>query len=673
MIDSSKLLSRDSTRRSPISSKVVANIVVIRRDSKKIDDILKERLVLSKVRSGMLKQQEERDRRKKKEEEMETDESPRNYRIDQPETKKRKGFGGFIGAVFQGIMGILSGFILKFAPKLIALAAGIIKITKPFIRIVSSVLKFFTVIAGGKIFSELFKRKSDFDKKKIEGGFNFFRGSLDTLSTALIAYTAASVAGDFFDSFGRITGVTEPEQKIGGKKYTGKQADILVNEDGQIKRIRRETYERKITKKQRDLVNAQKTTRRLTPGQKYLRREKRLVFPVGSELVKERTLADGRQIVTLGNSDVILESTIVDGKEVFTTKKTRDIKKVLAKEAKVRPRDISLTAKDFDAEKIILDARANKAAMTAAGEDMLLDEIFSSQKIKSDAIKEKKLLDNLEMKKMTKPKPGEAGRTAILLKKLKPEFVGKPLITPAMRLERGLRGLLVSIGGIPLVKATRTFLGNTVGKIPFLGDLIALLLDIFVFKEPVGRAAFMAIGGILGSFAGAFVGSLLPGPGTIIGGILGGIGGDIIGAALYDLLFGGEGGINPVRTVTKTTTKKTVKDIGLKGFNMGGLVAKRSKSKKNSGIDPRILELYPDLDPTKPGDYIKLKRKSIPIDLDLALRDYAYYEKNQGGRETMIPIPIPVTQTTDQQSQTIIIDGGNNQKSNTFSTLYRRG
>ena len=420
------------------------------------------------------------------------------------------------------------------------------------------------------------------------------------------------------------------------------------------------------------MVNAQKTTRRLTPGQKYLRREKRLVFPVGSELVKERTLADGRQIVTLGNSDVILESTIVDGKEVFTTKKTRDIKKVLAKEANVRPRDISLTAKDFDAEKIILDARANKAAMTAAGEDMLLDEIFSSQKIKSDAIKEKKLLDNLEMKKMTKPKPGEVKRTKKLLENIKPQMTGN-LFTPAERLKKGLRGLLESIGGIPLVKATRTFLGNTVGKIPFLGDLIALLLDIFVFKEPVGRAAFMAIGGILGSFAGAFVGSLIPGPGTIIGGILGGIGGDIIGAALYDLLFGGEGGINPVRTVTKTTTKKTVKDIGLKGFNMGGLVAKRSKSKKNSGIDPRILELYPDLDPTKPGDYIKLKRKSLPIDLDLALRDYAYYEKNQGGRETMIPIPIPVTQTSDQQSQTIIIDGEKNQKSNTFSTLYRRG
>ena len=138
MINSSKLLSRDSTRRSPISSKVVANIVVIRRDSKKIDDILKERLVLSKVRSGILKQQEERDRRKKKENEMETDESPKQYEIDQPETKKRKGFGGFIGAIFNGLMSLLGGLILRFLPQLIKLATTITKIVKPFVRIISS-------------------------------------------------------------------------------------------------------------------------------------------------------------------------------------------------------------------------------------------------------------------------------------------------------------------------------------------------------------------------------------------------------------------------------------------------------------------------------------------------------------------------------------------------------
>ncbi len=43
-------------------------------------------------------------------------------------------------------------------------------------------------------------------------------------------------------------------------------------------------------------------------------------------------------------------------------------------------------------------------------------------------------------------------------------------------------------------------------------------------------------------------------------------------------------------------------------------VVRKSRDKKQSGIDPRILEMYPDLDPNKPGDYIKLKRKTLPLD-----------------------------------------------------------
>ena len=73
MIDSTKLLSRGSSKRSPFSSKTVANIGVIREDTKKIDSILKERLVLSKVRYGIIKQQEERQRRKKREDVLEKD------------------------------------------------------------------------------------------------------------------------------------------------------------------------------------------------------------------------------------------------------------------------------------------------------------------------------------------------------------------------------------------------------------------------------------------------------------------------------------------------------------------------------------------------------------------------------------------------------------------------
>ena len=116
MIDSTKLLSRGSAKRSPFSSKTVANIGVIREDTKKIDSILKERLVLSKVRYGIIKQQEERQRRKKREDVLEKDKDSKNYDIEKPESKKRKGFGGFLSGIFRVVMSLLGGVVVKFLP-----------------------------------------------------------------------------------------------------------------------------------------------------------------------------------------------------------------------------------------------------------------------------------------------------------------------------------------------------------------------------------------------------------------------------------------------------------------------------------------------------------------------------------------------------------------------------
>ena len=47
------------------------------------------------------------------------------------------------------------------------------------------------------------------------------------------------------------------------------------------------------------------------------------------------------------------------------------------------------------------------------------------------------------------------------------------------------------------MKVLRKFINNSIGVIPFLGDFIGLLLDIFLFGEPPGRAAFMAVGSTL--------------------------------------------------------------------------------------------------------------------------------------------------------------------------------
>jgi len=94
-------------------------------------------------------------------------------------------------------------------------------------------------------------------------------------------------------------------------------------------------------------------------------------------------------------------------------------------------------------------------------------------------------------------------------------------------------------------KILRTFVKPIVSKvsaIPFIGPIIAFLVNWIVFKEPPGRAAFKAVGAGLGMFLAGTAGSVIPVLGTWVGAALGGIAGDWIGGAFYDLLFGGGDG-----------------------------------------------------------------------------------------------------------------------------------
>ena len=83
----------------------------------------------------------------------------------------------------------------------------------------------------------------------------------------------------------------------------------------------------------------------------------------------------------------------------------------------------------------------------------------------------------------------------------------------------------------------KEFVGQGIKNIPFIGDLIGILLDVFVFGEPIQRALFLAGGSALGGFLGGLAGTIGGPPGMLIGGIIGGIAGDLLGGAFYDLLF----------------------------------------------------------------------------------------------------------------------------------------
>ena len=77
-------------------------------------------------------------------------------------------------------------------------------------------------------------------------------------------------------------------------------------------------------------------------------------------------------------------------------------------------------------------------------------------------------------------------------------------------------------------------------KIPIIGFLIDFLVNYFIFKEPIGKSAFIAASAGLGTLIGGALGTFIPipGAGTWIGGAVGGVGGEFAGRALYDVIFG---------------------------------------------------------------------------------------------------------------------------------------
>ena len=107
-------------------------------------------------------------------------------------------------------------------------------------------------------------------------------------------------------------------------------------------------------------------------------------------------------------------------------------------------------------------------------------------------------------------------------------------------LRKGVVSLLGKQGSKQFLKVIKRFISPVVRRIPFVGALIDFALNVFVFKESLGKSAFKAIGAGIGAWIGGAIGTLIPVPfvGTLIGAFLGGIGGDLLGGWIYDTVFG---------------------------------------------------------------------------------------------------------------------------------------
>ena len=224
------------------------------------------------------------------------------------------------------------------------------------------------------------------------------------------------------------------------------------------------------------------------------------------------------------------------------------------------------------------------------------------------------------------------------------------------------------------LKPVKEFLGQGIKNIPFIGDLIGILLDVFVFGEPIQRALFLAGGSALGGFLGDLAGAIGGPPGILIGGIIGGIAGDLLGGAFYDLLFRrgqkGSAGQRFGASATKASIKAGLYTGGFAGYGTYML-----------GEGGREFVLDADstaaLERRSPG-FLMALNKARGAEAIGVIEDYASYDKISTGKEKMVPIPIPIPQKESSVQEIIMTDseagGGTGGGFITFlSEHYRRG
>ena len=227
MINSSKLLTNRSSGTTVLSRKSITNIAIIREDVIKVDKLLKDRLVLSKVREGIERQNQERLIRVGREETLEKDDD-RDDDIDlkKKDPKPKRG-GGLIAFLIGGVVSTIGFFALKFLPQLATLG-----------KFFKVIFKSFTFVAGGALtalggFISMFNQSStqlkgidkDLTKeKKINNVFEDFTNSLRSVVYALILGGASALGIRAFRRKGMMSeaAITDLLQEMGQDARRGR-------------------------------------------------------------------------------------------------------------------------------------------------------------------------------------------------------------------------------------------------------------------------------------------------------------------------------------------------------------------------------------------------------------------------------------------------------------------
>ena len=662
MINRGKLIPR-SSKSNTVKSNSVSDLYVIKGAAIKVDNILKERLVLSKVREGILRQEEERRIRSGREMLLEKD-VKNNYNVEDTDKvqKKKSGLGGLLGTVFKGILGSLGSVAFGLTPSLLGVGLVLKKLTNPFLLITGVAFTALNVIVSksGSQFKELNRKvnKDDISAGKIEKGARDVR---DSLLTAVSLYASGSVVG------------AGARGLIGGKLVTRRQAqEIGVKETiEEIKRGDVKSADRVIKNRGRII---QKT---LTSDSGY---------GSGSALAEVPNPVKIRSQFTMkGIEYPIYDSALSPAENMMRflnaeagyVNKTVELETPSVKKQKVTQLDLSteLNKKIIRQRSLFEEGFINKT-LNQAREDERRQAIASLkdsdlgdvQSALADFPDDPRLAEAMTDPDMARIEEMELGK-----RKLPKRFTTSPRTRRALAgqqlgLTRRFQRGMLRVGGRTFTKGAKSIIRNSVNGIPLIGDLIALLLDVFVFGEPVGRAAFMAVGSIIGGIIGGVAG-LLGGPVmAMIGGLVGSISGDLLGAAFYDLIFR-KGNINVADRFGNAITRGGFKAGVAGALSTGGFA---NFGRYLLGEEGREFVLDADstaaLENNYPGLLMALNKSDGAGAIEL-LKEYASYENE--GRVSFVPIPIPSVSKPNRTETIVVLDSVTTKRS--YSEHYRRG
>ena len=634
MIDNNKLLNKNKMETG-------RNIVTIKKNLVKINSILKERLVITKVRNGLMRQMNENRMRRDREDDLE------NLKRDKDgdQDNKDKKDGGFLSGLISAIATIAAVFL----PQLLRIFNFLRRVAEPVRKMIDVIIytlsTFFKVVTDGiKTIKDAWKftgdKLSELSPKKIQTAFALF-------SERLTNFVNVLVLNSVINTVNSVLSVLLPKK---------------------VKQIIMKEVAEEVTQKS---------------GKKILQKSFAKEKVAAGEVVD-----DGRNILGIGD----------DGRKIVK-KSAEKISSFAMGDRFIRPQDLAEAISQSDKmgkillreSEMFVDANGkifflgignNKIPLTGeVFQEMIGDSTFffaDASKSNFNLIKNVRKSRNItDLKTLSFEKSFESSRDLASAEELAPkklnflqrikkfdegiaeggESLAKKIITKGP-----LRGIPVLSKGI-----FRNAIRESIGFVPFLGELVGLLLDIYLFGEVPKRAGYKTIGSIILGFLFALIGAAVGGPpGALIGNILGGIGGDLLGGFIYDIT---EGRKTDASRVITSTTKKPVSKSFFNLFNTGGYTGTRG------GI-VHANEFVIDADSTlairqnAPG-FLEALNSAYGFESLNVLRDYASYEGAQSQiayKVIMSPLPkLP----EDSSSSNFIVQS--QVKSNISSHHYRRG